>query len=69
MPETMAAANHGVGCMTVFVGLRGSNEDNQLKALNVWQFPQNQLDHDDALEAWMKIVRALLLHFVVLLYI
>ena len=35
---------HGVGAMSVYIGLRGTNKELDLKAHNIWAFTENDID-------------------------
>jgi len=50
------AVEHGLSCITVFVGLRGSNKDNELHSQNHWLISRENQDPDKALDEWMAIV-------------
>lgn len=40
--RVLSQVRHGPGCMSVFVGLNGSNEELGLQATNVWSFFQGK---------------------------
>lgn len=50
---TTKGVQHGVGAMSVYIGLKGSKEDLGIKASNVWAFTDNNCDK--ITEEYLKI--------------